>query len=257
MNKILDVAVFELFPYVAGIIFLVESIRRYRQIRFTFSSLSSQFLEGNQLFAGTVPWHYGVILVLTGHVIAFLFPRQLLAWNSVPVRLYILEATALAGGLTTLVGLVNLIIRRLRSPRIRAVTSPMDVIVLFVLLIQVSLGVTIAVNYRWGSSWFALVLTPYLRSLLLLQPDLTVLSLMPLVVKLHIFGMFLFLLLLSYSRLVHLLVIPWQYIWRSPQLVVWNHPVPRMGSHTLVSVEGDGAVAPYRSRQAPAVKRGG
>jgi len=222
MNTIWDVIAFQIFPYVAVVIFFVESIRRYRQKRFSFSSLSSQFLEGNQLFLGTVPFHYGIMMVLVGHLIAFLFPRQLLAWNSVPIRLYILEITGLIGGLSCLVGLVGLIVRRFRFPRIRAVTSPMDVIILTVLLVQVSLGVHIALTLRWGSSWFAAALTPYLRSLFVFQPDITMLAPLPLVVKLHIFGMFLFVLLLSYSRLVHMLVIPWQYLWRPPQLVIWN-----------------------------------
>jgi len=222
MNKLLTVALFEVFPYVTVVIFFLESIRRYRQRRFTFSSLSSQFLEGNQLFLGTVPFHYGIIVVLFGHLIAFLFPRQLLAWNSVPVRLYILETAGLTGGLCTLIGLVNLVVRRVRSARIRAVTSPMDVIILGVLLVQVCLGVYIATSLRWGSSWFAVALTPYLWSLVRFEPDLSIISLMPWAVKAHIFGMFLFVLLLSYSRLVHLLVIPWQYIWRPPQVVIWN-----------------------------------
>jgi nitrate reductase gamma subunit len=230
MSKAVDVALFELFPYVTVVIFFLESIRRYRQRRFTFSSLSSQFLEREQLFVGTVSFHFGIMLILAGHLIAFLFPRQLLAWNSVPIRLYILETTGLAAGLATLVGIVNLIVRRVRYSRVRAVTSRMDVVILIILLVQVSLGVYIAVNLRWGSSWFAVVLTPYLRSLIMLQPDLTTLSTLPLAIKLHIFGMFLFMLLLSYSRLVHLLVVPWHYIWRPPQVVIWNHePVARDG----------------------------
>lgn len=222
MIPFLDVILFQIFPYVAAVIFFVESIRRYRQKRFSFSSLSSQFLEGKQLFLGTVPFHYGILIVLVGHLIAFLFPRQLLAWNSVPIRLYILEITGLIGGLSCLVGLVNLIVRRVRFPRIRAVTSPMDAIILTVLLVQIGLGVYIAITLRWGSSWFAAALTPYLWSLIRFQPDLTMLVPMPLAVKLHIFGMFLFLLLLSYSRLVHLLVVPLQYLWRPPILVIWN-----------------------------------
>jgi nitrate reductase gamma subunit len=241
MSKAVDVALFELFPYVTVVIFFLESIRRYRQRRFTFSSLSSQFLERDQLFVGTIPFHFGIMLILAGHLIAFLFPRQLLAWNSVPIRLYILETTALAAGLSTLIGIVNLIVRRVRSSRVRAVTSHMDVVILAILAIQVSLGVYIAMNLRWGSSWFAVALTPYLRSLIMLQPDLTTLSLLPLAIKLHIFGMFLFVLLLSYSRLVHLLVVPWQYIWRPPQVVIWNHEPVR--AESLAVTHGHEAAA--------------
>ncbi|MCC6444349.1 MAG: respiratory nitrate reductase subunit gamma [Armatimonadetes bacterium] len=221
----LDIVFFQLFPYMAVSVMLVESIRRYRQRRFSYSSLSSQFLEGDRLFLGSVPWHYGILWVLTGHFVAFLFPRKILWFNSVPARLYILESTALIGGLLTLIGLINLIVRRFGNPRIRAVTSPMDVVILLVLLIQVSLGVYIALTLRWGSNWFAIILAPYLQSLFLLKPNINLLVPLPLAVKLHIVGAFVFLAVLPFSRLVHILVVPWQYIWRPPQVVIWNrHP---------------------------------
>jgi len=227
----LDVILFQLFPYVAVAVAVVEAARRYWQKGFSYSSLSSQFLEGKQLFVGSVPWHYGLLVVLMGHLVAFLFPRHLLAWNNVPVRLYVLEVSALACGLLTLSGLVILAVRRLWFPRIRAVTSAMDVIILLVLLIQVGLGVYIALTLRWGSSWYAVALVPYLRSLFALRPDLALLTPLPWVVKLHVLGAFVFLALLPFSRLVHLLVVPWQYLWRRPQLVLWNRrpgsPGPR------------------------------
>lgn len=218
----LDMILFQLFPYVAVAVAVVEAARRYWQKGFSYSSLSSQFLEGRQLFVGSVPWHYGLLVVLTGHLVAFLFPRELLAWNSLPVRLYLLEVSALASGLLTLSGLVSLAVRRLWFPRIRAVTSAMDVIILLVLLIQVGLGVYLALRLRWGSSWYVVALVPYLRSLFALRPDLALLIPLPWVVKLHVLGAFVFLALLPFSRLVHLLVVPWQYLWRRPQLVLWN-----------------------------------
>ncbi|NIQ54670.1 MAG: nitrate reductase, partial [Gammaproteobacteria bacterium] len=57
------------------------------------------------------------------------------------------------------------------NARIRAVTSPMDVVVEVLLLGQVGLGLWIALAYRWGSSWFAADLTPYLWSLLRFSPE--------------------------------------------------------------------------------------
>ncbi len=219
---ITDKILFELFPYIALAIAIVGSILRYRLNAFSYSSLSSQFLESQQLFYGSVPWHYGILIVLTGHLIAFLFPREILAFNSVPIRLYILETTALVFGLLALVGLVNLVVRRIGYPRIRAVTSVMDGILLGVLLAQVLLGVYIATNLRWGSSWFATLLAPYLYSLCVLKPDVTLLGPLPLAVKLHIFGAFLLIALIPFTRLVHIFVVPVQYLWRRPQVVIWN-----------------------------------
>jgi len=78
---------FIILPYIAIAVFFVGVIYRYRVTPFKYSSLSSQFLEGNKLFWGSVPFHFGMLVVFLGHLIAFLCPRHLLAWNSDPVRL--------------------------------------------------------------------------------------------------------------------------------------------------------------------------
>jgi nitrate reductase gamma subunit len=93
------------FPYVAVIVFAVGVVYRYRQRGFTVSSLSSQFLEGRQLFWGTVPFHIGILVVFAGHLIAFLLPQATLAWNRIPVRLITLEVADLTPYLWSLVTL--------------------------------------------------------------------------------------------------------------------------------------------------------
>lgn len=218
----LDNFFYIIFPYAAVVLAIVVTVQRYFKRGFTYSSLSSQFLESDELFYGSVPWHIGIMMVLAGHVVGFAIPRQVLWWNGVPARLYILEATALMFGLLALVGMVNLIVRRITSPRIRAVTSPMDIVVLLVLLVQVALGIYIAIFYRWGSSWYATSAVPYLRSLFTLQPDLKMIVPLPLAVKLHILNAYVFLVILPFSRLVHMLVVPIHYLWRPYQLVIWN-----------------------------------
>jgi len=213
---------FGVFPYVTIILAVVGTIWRYRTNKFSYSSLSSQFLENRQLFWGSVPWHYGILVVLTGHLVAFLIPRSILGWNGVPIRLYILEGMALVFGLLALLGLVLLIIRRLSSRRLQKVTSVMDVVLLLALLAQVVAGVWTALFYRWGSSWFAAFATPYLWSILKLQPDIALVEHMPWMVQTHITGGFVLLGLLPFPRLVHLLSFPYEFAWRPPQLVIWN-----------------------------------
>lgn len=217
-----DTILFAILPYVVVAVELVASLWRYFSNRYKFSSLSSEFLESNQLFWGSVPWHYGIMVVLMGHVVAFLFPRELLLFNSVPVRLLILEVTALTFGIMALFGLIMLIYRRLTNLRIRAVTTKMDIVVLIMLLIQVMSGVGTALFYRWGSSWYAAVLVPYLRSVFTLSPNLELVSGLPWLVKVHIVNAFLIIGVLPFTRLVHFLILPIGYLWRPYQLIVWN-----------------------------------
>ncbi len=160
----LNTFLFVAFPYAAVVVFVFGVTYRYRQKGFTVSSLSSQFLEGKKLFWGTIPFHIGILVVFFGHLTAFLLPRATLAWNSIPVRLIVLEVTAFTFGLSMLIGLAALMVRRFTNPRIRAVTTKTDVAIELLLLAQIVLGCWIALGFRWGASWFAADLSPYLWS---------------------------------------------------------------------------------------------
>ncbi len=217
----LDAILFIVLPYVAFAIFFLVSIHRYLFLPFTFSSLSSQFLENREHFWGMVPFHYGIIVVLTGHVAAFFVPQGILLWNRAPMRLYLLELTGLALGLLAIAGLASAIVRRVTDPKARRVTSPVDWILLGLLLWQMGAGVYVALFHPWGSSWFASLASPYLWSLIKFRPDLGYIALLPAAVKTHIAGAYILIGLAPFTRLVHVLVAPNPYLWRRPQVVRW------------------------------------
>lgn len=217
----LDILMFAVLPYLALVVFLVVTIQRYRQQKFTYSSLSSQFLENRQHFWSLVPFHYGLLFVLAGHVVAFLVPRSILAWNARPVRLYILEVTALIAGILTVVGLVMALTRRWRSNKVRGVTTISDWLLYAILIFQVTTGVLMAVFVGWGSSWFAATVSPYLWSLVKLQPEINYIVGLPWLVKLHIVSAWVLIGFFPFTRLVHVLVVPNQYLWRRAQVVRW------------------------------------
>lgn len=213
---------FILLPYVAIISLIFGSIYRYRFHGYKVSSLSSQLLENNLLFFGSRPFHWGIITMIFGHLIAFIVPAAVLAWNGKPVRLYILEISALAFGILTIVGLIVLIIRRVKVKRIRMVTSGMDIFVFLILSVQIISGLYTALFFRWGSSWFAMVLTPYLRSIFAFDVDVAAIIALPLMVRIHIISAFVLVGMIPYTRFMHFLVYPFSYLWRAYQLVIWN-----------------------------------
>ncbi len=217
----LDIFLFVALPYVCLFTFFLMTIYRYRAQSFSYSSLSSQFLENRHHFWAVVPFHYGILIVTVGHLIAFLIPRSILLWNSHPLRLYVLEIAALAFGVMTLIGLVAIIIRRFTNTKIRRVTTVTDWILFGILLVQVVTGVSMAVIHPWGSSWFATNLSPYLWSIFTLDPNVQFVAAMPPLVKLHIVLAFITIGFFPFTRLVHVLVIPNPYLWRKPQVVRW------------------------------------
>jgi len=220
--NLLNTFLFIAMPYIAITVFLLGTIYRYRGTKFKFSSLSSEFLEGKKLFWGSVPFHYGIMVLFFGHLIAFLLPDVVLSWNSSPTRLIILEVSAFIFGLSALVGMFNLLLRRIINPRIKIVTNKMDLLIGLILFAQIFFGLWVAFGYRWGSSWFALILSPYLFSIFTLNPQIDARSSMPWVIKIHVALAFTIVLLVPFTRLVHLLVPPLSYIWRPYQKVIWQ-----------------------------------
>lgn len=221
---------FEVFPYVALTLAVVVTVLRWRAQPFTVSSLSSQLLERRKLYWGSVAFHWGVTILLLVHLAVLILPRGLESWNRVPARLYALEITGLALGVWTLVGLGILIFRRLFEPRVRAVTSRMDLALLAILALQVVTGLWIALGYRFGSQWAPAIFVPYIRSLFLLQPRSDLVAALPWVLRLHAFSFFVLLALLPFSRLVHIITLPLGYLVRPWQIVLRIRPRPVVSS---------------------------
>ena len=209
-----DTILFAAFPYVAVVLAIWGGVHRYRHDRFSYSTLSSQLLENRSLFWGSVPWHYGIVIVLLAHLLGFLIPGMWAGLTATPSALYTIEIIGFAFGFAALVGLCVLFVRRATQERIRAVTSPVDWVLLIVLLVQVALGVYVSLVYRWGADWYVDTAVPWLVSLVSLNPQTQYVSSLPLVVRLHMLNGFLVIALF-----------PFWYLWRPYQLVIRNRAI--------------------------------
>ena len=222
----LDVLLFAIVPYVAIALLVAGTVERTLMHKATLTSRSTQFLENRQHFWAMVPFHYGLLIVLAGHLVAFAVPAAIVGWNASLPRLYALEIVGLASGLLAVTGFAGAIVRRATVAPVRMTTAPFDWIVLAVLLTQMVSGVYVAVAYSWGSSWFAGVASPYLWSILRLQPDPAAIAAMPFAIKAHVLCAWLLAAVFPFSRLVHVLSVPLPYVWRAPQIVRWYRPRP-------------------------------
>lgn len=218
----LDVMLFVVFPYVALAIGIVGTIYRYRTNQYSFTSMSSQFLETDLQFWGSTLWHYGILPTSIIHLAGFAIPKVMAAAHGTPELLYISELAGKVLGIMALVGAGILLYRRLTSPKIRAITTPMDWIILSLLFGQVFFGLILAFVYRWGATWFLHTATPWMNSLAFFQPAPQYVTALPLAHKVHFLTGFLLFALMPFSRLVHIATFPLSYIWRRFQLVIWT-----------------------------------
>jgi nitrate reductase gamma subunit len=218
----LDVILFVVFPYVAVALAVGGTVYRYLTNQFSFTSLSSQFLESDIQFWGSTLWHYGILPTLAIHVAGFAIPKVMAALHSTPETLYLSELAGKVFGLMALVGAGALLVRRLSSSKIRIVTTSMDWVILVLLFFQVFFGMWIAFGYRWGATWFIHTVTPWVVSLATFQPAPQFVTALPLIPKLHFLNATLLIALFPFGRLVHMVSFPITYLWRSVQLVIWT-----------------------------------
>jgi nitrate reductase gamma subunit len=167
-------------------------------------------------------------VLLIGHIIGFLIPKSIIFLTSTPLWLLVIEITAFAFGIITFIGIVLLIIRRIQVKRLHKVTSSIDLVVYFILFAQVLTGILVAYFYRYGTSWYASSLVPYLYSLFTFSPDISIIAAMPWLIKTHTLLAFVFIGIIPFTRLIHFLVYPLAYLWRNYQLVIWNRDLKQM-----------------------------
>jgi nitrate reductase gamma subunit len=210
-------------PYASIVVFVAGLVWRYRS-RMTISSLSSQILESRWLVWGAVPFHIGIIVLFFSHLLPVIVPEQWRVLVSNRNALVTVETIGAAAGILTLMGLIILFVRRVSSGAVRAGSTIVDVVVLTILIAQVAAGLGVAMMYRWGSVWSIGTTTPYLRSLVLLQPDPALVAGVPMLMTLHLAGAWIVLALVPFTRLVHMFSVPLGYVGRPPQKVVWTGP---------------------------------
>lgn len=218
--------VFIVLPYAALALIIFVTPYRYFGNRLTWSAYSTQFLERKSLFWGINPWHYGILPILAAHLLGIVAPGPLNAFLGNQRNLIIFESIGLALGLFALFGCLALLLRRANTPILKRVTFASDWVLLYLLLAQVLSGVYVATFMRWGSQWYLHTAAPYFHSLLTFNPQLGYVADFPLVFKLHAAGAFLIVALLPFTKLVHILYWPFDFLKDPPILYRWR---PRSG----------------------------
>lgn len=213
-----DVLLWVAFPYIAGASFIVGHILRYRYDKFGWTSRSSQIYETKILRWGSPMFHYGILGVFAGHVVGLLIPKEWIEFVGISEQVYHLGATWIgtAVALITIAGIVILLIRRTTVKRVARVTTAMDVVMYVFLAGSLLLGTLAVIQFQvLGAGYdYRGTVSPWIRSLILLQPDASLMVGVPLAFQLHVLvstGLFL---IWPYTRLVHMLSVPIGYLFR-------------------------------------------
>jgi nitrate reductase gamma subunit len=132
---------FGIYPYIALTVFLLGSLIRFDREQYTWKSDSSQLLRRSQLRLGSNLFHIGVLFLFFGHFFGMLTPHFVYEpFISTGAKQMLAMVSGGTAGLLAFVGLSLLLHRRLTEPRIRATSRFSDLMVLWLLWLQLLLG---------------------------------------------------------------------------------------------------------------------
>ena len=219
----IDYFLFQIFPYIAIIIFLLGSILRFDRDPYSWRSKSSQLLRRKQLIIGSILFHLGILVILAGHAVGLLTPIAVfdaLGISHGAKQILAITAGGIAG-VFCFIGLLMLLHRRLFDPRIRINSSFADIMVLVLLLAQLTLGMlTIPVSMHHLDGHEMVKFMEWAQHIVTFRGGAyEYISDVALVFKAHItLGLFL-LVIFPFTRLVHALSAPVGYVFRPYQIV--------------------------------------
>jgi len=215
---------FQVYPYVCFMVFVIGSLIRFDQGQYSWKSDSSQMLRAGSLRWGSNLFHFGILFLFFGHTVGLFTPHSVYGvfMSAATKQMLAVVAGGIAGALC-FVGLSLLLHRRLFDPRIRLTSHPTDIAVLAVLWVQLVVGlITLPFSLQHADGSVMLILADWAQRIITLRPvDATALAALAWPYQFHIvLGMTIFL-LFPFSRLVHV----WsgfgtvRFLFRSHQVV--------------------------------------
>lgn len=206
MTAWMDTFFFGLYPYICLAVFFIGSWIRFDRDQYTWKSDSSQLLRRGSLRWGSNLFHIGVLFLFFGHSVGMLTPHFMYeAFISAGNKQLMAMVSGGIAGLMAFIGVSLLLHRRLADPRIRATSKTSDIALLWLLWVQLALGLaTIPLSGQHLDGSVMLQLAGWAQSIVTFQGNAVgLLAGAHWVFKLHMaLGMTIFL-IFPFTRLVH------------------------------------------------------
>ena len=224
MNTLLWIII----PYVSIAIFIGGHIWRYHYDKFGWTTRSSQLYENRLLRLGSPLFHFGILLVILGHIGGILIPESATSAIGISETAYHAAAVTLGAvsGLMTLVGVAILIYRRRTTGPVFSATTRNDkgMYLLLVATLVAGLATTVLGNITGHPHDYRLTVAPYFRSIFYLHPDVDLITKAPVGFQIHVMLAWILFAVWPFTRLVHVFSAPIGYLTR-PYIVYRSRDV--------------------------------
>ncbi|KRK97766.1 nitrate reductase, gamma chain [Secundilactobacillus odoratitofui DSM 19909 = JCM 15043] len=217
MSDFGSILLWVIYPYAMLLSFVFGTIIRFGWFRGGITAVSSEMLEKRKLMVGSLVFHVGIILAFFGHILGILIPKTWTAFFGISDETYHIFGSLMMGtgaGLLALAGIIILTYRRFSNPRVFLTSSWSDLVVNVALLITIILGLASTISSGFVEFDYRSTLSVWARSLFYLHPQWQLMATVPWIYKIHVICGFAIFGFFPYTRLIHALTLPWQYIFR-------------------------------------------
>lgn len=228
----MSTALWVVAPYLMLVLLVGGTVWRWRYDRFGWTTRSSQLYESRLLRIGSPLFHFGLLVVILGHVVGLVIPE---AWtDAVGVTEAVYHASAIGlgtiAGLSTLAGVAILIYRRRATGPVFLATTRNDksMYVVLVAALVAGLATTLLANAVGGGYDYRTTVAVWFRGVFWLHPRAGLMARTPLGFQVHTAIGMLLVALFPYTRLVHAFAAPVGYLFRP--YVVYRSRAPRTGA---------------------------
>ena len=206
MTAWIDNLLFGLYPYICLAVFFIGSWARFDRDQYSRKSDSSQLLRRGSLRWGSNLFHVGVLVLFFGHFVGMLTPHALYEpFMSAGAKQIMAMVVGGVAGILGFIGVTLLLHRRLTDARIRATSKTSDILLLWVLWVQLALGLaTIPLSAQHLDGSMMMLLAEWAQRIVTFRGGaVELLANAGWVFKAHMFlGMTVFL-IFPFTRLVH------------------------------------------------------
>ncbi|MGW6426886.1 respiratory nitrate reductase subunit gamma [Nocardia sp. NPDC055053] len=223
----------DIVPYVSLAMLAVGTWWRYRYDKFGWTTRSSQLYESRLLRIGSPMFHFGMLVVIVGHIIGLVIPESWTDAVGISQHVYHIQAITLGSiaGVATLTGIGLLVYRRRVNGPVFTATTVNDKIMYLVLIAALVTGLATTLigsgaigpehNYRE-------TVAPWFRSIWILRPRGDLMAQAPLSFHIHVTIALILFAIWPFTRLVHAFSAPFGYLFR-PYIVYRTRESAKQG----------------------------
>lgn len=232
MNDDVHQFAFQWYPYIALAVFFIGSWARFDRAAYTWRTGSSQLLSDRGMRVGSNLFHVGVLAILGGHLVGLLTPHSVYGmFITAPQKQLLAMVVGGVFGVLCFIGISILLVRRLFNPRVRATGTFGDTLVLVLLFAQLVLGmISIVVSTRHMDGGVMIALGEWAQHIVTFRAGAAdFITGVHWVYKAHVLLGLTLVLIVPFTRLVHVWSIPVSYLWRPYQVVRRRQATLRYG----------------------------